>query len=1222
MKKVYYFLLLLLPLCTSGQFAPSTNKLYRSNHKARVATTNLQDLDQVGKAVISINYLDATGRAYQSVGYGAAPQKNDLAAGTTELDGLGRVTRNYLTVSSGQNNGKFAANVPATAQSFYGDTAPYSEVDNFESSPFNDPLKMVGAGAVFRPGGNKKGMSQFQEVAGSGIRKYIIQSNGTVSGNQTYTDGDLGKNTVTDEDGHVTIEYRGRQSGRLYLVQQKDLNSTTYLTTAYVYDFMGRLRYVVPPKAYAAQTLFTENTTYFTDGIYATKYDQRGRVSETHTPGGGWDYHIYNETGQKVMSQDARQRETNLWMWAKQDGHGRVVMGGTYVTASPIDRNTMQGYFDGSTVAEQFEERSTGSGNLYGYTNRSFPSNVGLTTANVTTVDYYDNYSWVGNSALNFQTYKTTQWTNVKGMPTGSLVKNLGNGQLLKSVVYYDDRGRVTQTYSENRFGAAGVPAINRTDVTLNFAGNLLEERTVYRKPGQADLTVASSYTYDHIGRQTGAIQKINGKVTPIAQYVYDAIGRLSQKNLMRVADDFIVENTAQPNGDVDIANRSVVLNPGTYTATNGTYLAAVSPGALQKIDYSYNVRGQLRGINTDNSGNILLQDGDVFGMKLDHYETAQTYNGKVAGQSWRTLSQVNNQPQNRSYTYGYDGYDRLQSATFSGQGSENYTLGNVSYDANGNISNLQRNGSTAANSWGQIDNLSYAYLNTTVGNRLQGVQDFANQTKGFKDNNGNNDYTYYNDGSLKTDANKGITLIEYNYLGLPEKISFGANQRIENTYDAQGMKLSQKLVDGGNVTQTDYMGGLIYRNGVLETIYHDEGRVKIENGDFGSPKYQFFITDHLGNNRIIIERLNATTALVQETHYYPFGAVMEGVGVSGDWKFLYQGKEFVDGFGYNAYDFGWRQGDSWLGRWMSKDPANQFMGITPYNYMVNNPLSYTDPDGRVVPLIVIGAGAALIGGASNLYSNWGKVKGDWKTGLAYFTSGAIGGAISVTGAGFWGGSAATASLNVGIDVATGNLPSFKNFGDYAEYGLFTGLAGIGSGGAGSISKFALGGGIKSFFTTWWTQSPYFKAQGGLAAIKNLETGVLESVKWAAEVGVQSTKVPLGSVAASAAAKQGASLADDAGRGSVKLLNQFNSAESLISGVEKFSKVKGGVQGFVQGDGGSIFNAITQGAKPLPNGRFLLSDGTNIGKHISAYSGDFTINMNRAGKLIKIRIIR
>jgi hypothetical protein len=57
-------------------------------------------------------------------------------------------------------------------------------------------------------------------------------------------------------------------------------------------------------------------------------------------------------------------------------------------------------------------------------------------------------------------------------------------------------------------------------------------------------------------------------------------------------------------------------------------------------------------------------------------------------------------------------------------------------------------------------------------GNRLQGVTDAisGNEDVGdFKDNGSNNDYTYWADGSLKTDDNKEITQIDYDdFLKLP----------------------------------------------------------------------------------------------------------------------------------------------------------------------------------------------------------------------------------------------------------------------------------------------------------------------------------------------------------------------------------------------------------------------------------------------------------------------
>jgi len=61
------------------------------------------------------------------------------------------------------------------------------------------------------------------------------------------------------------------------------------LDTYYIYDLMGRLRYVVPPSVTA--TAFVEDDTMFSAYIYAYRYDVRGRVVEKKIPGkSGWDY--------------------------------------------------------------------------------------------------------------------------------------------------------------------------------------------------------------------------------------------------------------------------------------------------------------------------------------------------------------------------------------------------------------------------------------------------------------------------------------------------------------------------------------------------------------------------------------------------------------------------------------------------------------------------------------------------------------------------------------------------------------------------------------------------------------------------------------------------------------------------------------------------------------------------------------------------------------------
>jgi RHS repeat-associated protein len=97
-----------------------------------------------------------------------------------------------------------------------------------------------------------------------------------------------------------------------------------------------------------------------------------------------------------------------------------------------------------------------------------------------------------------------------------------------------------------------------------------------------------------------------------------------------------------------------------------------------------------------------------------------------------------------------------------------------------------------------------------------------------------------------------------------------------------------------------------------------------------------------------------ASTEVLQENHYYPFG-----MNMSGPWQddaaarnnqYQYNGKELNEDFGLGLYDYGARWYDASLGRWWSPDPlAEKYRRWSGYNYGMDNPVRFIDPDGMQI---------------------------------------------------------------------------------------------------------------------------------------------------------------------------------------------------------------------------------------------------------------------------------
>ena len=96
----------------------------------------------------------------------------------------------------------------------------------------------------------------------------------------------------------------------------------------------------------------------------------------------------------------------------------------------------------------------------------------------------------------------------------------------------------------------------------------------------------------------------------------------------------------------------------------------------------------------------------------------------------------------------------------------------------------------------------------------------------------------------------------------------------------------SSAQAGNGVTTHRDYCGNFIYEDGALKMLRFDGGYVTFNSSN--SPKYHFYLKDHLGNNRVVAD---ANGNIEQVNHYYPFGGLMaESTG--GVQPYKYNGKE------------------------------------------------------------------------------------------------------------------------------------------------------------------------------------------------------------------------------------------------------------------------------------------------------------------------------------------
>jgi len=958
---------------------PTHNYIMTTTYKEARAN-EFQQIPDADEAVVVLTYFDGLGRPKQRIDHKQSGDGDDLVT-SFAYDGFGRQPLEFLPFDRGSATLNYIEDTGnAELLDFYADQEygatgnPWSEMI-FEESFLNRVLEQAAPGNKWKKEDGHTIKFSYETNSNNEVHYYTVtlSSNGTPSlhYHQKYPKGQLYKTVTKTEnwqpsDGHkgTITEYKDKM-GRIVLKRAYETPIDGLLTdppmaldTYYIYDDYGNLTFVLPPKLSHQIPANGSLSGLLDDLAYQYRYDYRNRVIEKKIPGKTREYMVYDNLDRIIATGPALSPfgdQAEGWLHTKYDFHDRVAY--TLWKQGTVDgaqrdalANALPTYI--SEYRMYGSSTSQVNGVSFSYSNQVVPTSG----YHVLTINYYDDYEYSGAPTTIPTTvgegdidvlYDNT--IRPKGLPTGSWTRQVesalqANGIL--SYTLYDKKSNPVRVKSTNSAGG-----YTQTDTKFDFIGNPYYTKTQHKKDASGFLvTTKDVFTYTDQSRPLKHTHKINtGSEQLLSLNTYDELGRLKTKKV------------------------------------GGTDLSGAT--ALQFVDYKYNVRGWLTEINdVDNLGQA-SSPVDLFGFKINYTEVeddingtvSPLYNGNIAETFWRSSSDNIK----RKYGYSYDHQNRLMDAYYQLPGTsvprtDSYSA-HYSYDRNGNILSLQRNGEQdLASSIIEIDDLDYTYND---GNLLEKVNDLENNPAGF-DMNGkgtNVQYGYDDYGNLVSDPYKEITDITYNHLNFPVKITFGGGGKIEYFYDATGVKLKKKVTDGTTITTTDYMDGFQYTNGKLDFFPHAEGYAKailsgLGGGTSYTFKYVFSYTDHLGNIRVKYAQNPANgnqIEILEEDHYYPYGLKHNGYNGNhttwdvtpggqitltpvnpflGDtYKYKFGGKEYDDTFDINTYDFGARNYDPALGRWMNIDPlAEERINLSPYNFVQNNPIIRVDPTGAL----------------------------------------------------------------------------------------------------------------------------------------------------------------------------------------------------------------------------------------------------------------------------------
>ncbi len=495
----------------------------------------------------------------------------------------------------------------------------------------------------------------------------------------------------------------------------------------------------------------------------------------------------------------------------------------------------------------------------------------------------------------------------------------------------YDQNGNLTSSIN---------PEQEKTTYELDQANRLVRTQ-IFANKDQAHPIKIISYNFNEKNHLTGWSQQASATLPE---------GVTPTGDVISLSETYTYNNLEQL--------ESVSVNFGSFTKT---YSYTYYPNGLKKTytnpesityTYYYNKNNQLMAVHIPGEGQIswanfdwmvpqtlLLPGGQKISLKYDDFQQMEERvvkkadNTELAKAVYEYDLEQNIKKIEKSegtFTYNYDNLYRLITADSpDGHAANDETFG---YDGVGNRISRTENSTTETPAYNQK-------------NQLDSIES--------SDGAGDTTFTYNANGHTETQTKNGVTTeYVYNHEERLIAVKRDGNTIADYAYNPHG----QRVKKATNGIATWYF----YNENGLAAEYSSTGQLLKEyhfhpqKTWMTDPLFQRTITgelyyyhnDHLGTPQ---QLLDISGNIVWSAQYSAFGkAYITLSTVENNLRF--PGQYFDEETGLHQNYF--RDYDANTGRYLQEDPLGLASSLNYYAYAYQNPLSFTDPTGEIVPVV------------------------------------------------------------------------------------------------------------------------------------------------------------------------------------------------------------------------------------------------------------------------------